>query len=129
MQGTTVECYDDIVVSESDATVMTSCDDDYVLKILPPVVDGTLNCPGSTVTYTYRVRDNCGREVIADRMFNIGSNAAPTIVSPPDMTISCGYFAELNPDYADVTTACTLGYTTTVSGPSVSGVENCSGTT
>ena len=115
--GTTVECYEDIENGPGAAEVTVSCDSDYELKILPPIVEGEHECPGTTYTYTYRVRDNCGREATADRVFTIGNNAMPTIVAPPDMTISCDFNANLNPDYAEVTTGCTLGYTTTVSGP------------
>jgi hypothetical protein len=124
-----VDCYEDIVTDESDATVTTSCGEDYFLKILPPVVEGEHECPGTTYTYGYRVRDNCGREVITNRVFTIGNNAPPTIVAPPDMTVSCDFFANLNPDYAEVTTGCTLGYSTTVTGPTTTGSANCPGAT
>ncbi len=127
--GETVSCYEDIVVSNDDATVTTSCGEDYDLKILPPALEGTHECPGTTYTYAYRVRDNCGREVIANRVYTIGNNAPPTIVAPPDMTVSCDFFANLNPDYAEVTTGCTLGYSTTVSGPTTTGSANCPGAT
>ncbi len=127
--GETVNCYEDIVTSNDDATVTTSCGEAYDLKILPPVLEGVHECPGTTYTYAYRVRDNCGREVIANRVFTIGNNAPPTILSPPDMTITCDYFADLNPDYATVTTGCTLGYTTIVTGPTTTGSANCPGAT
>src|SRR5690606_20397496 len=87
--GETVQCYDDIDANEAAATITTSCGEDHVLKIMPPVVEGVHNCPGTTYTFPYRVRDNCGREVIADRVFTIGNNPAPTIVAPPDMTVAC----------------------------------------
>jgi hypothetical protein len=45
------------------------------------------------------------------------------------MTVSCSYFVNLNPAYAEVTTGCTLGYTTTVSGPVTTGSANCPGAT
>ncbi len=136
----TVSCYEDIPVitgdvitgddtNGGDATVTTSCGEAYDLKILPPVVEGVHNCPGTTYTYAYRVRDNCGREVIANRVFTIGNNAPPTIVAPPDMTVSCDFFANLNPDYAEVTTGCDLGYSTTVSEPTTTGSANCPGAT
>ncbi len=135
----TVSCYEDIPVvtgpvitgdvNSGDATVTTSCGEAYDLKILPPVLEGVHQCPGTTYTYAYRVRDNCGREVIANRVFTIGNNAPPTIVAPPDMTVSCDFFANLNPDYAEVTTGCTLGYSTTVSGPTTTGSANCPGAT
>ena len=127
--GETVGCYEDIVVLPEDATVTESCNEGYDLKILPPVVEGIHDCPGTTYTFTYRVRDNCGREVTADRIFTIGNNAPPSVIAPPDMTVSCDWNFNLNPDYAEVTTGCTLGYTTTVSGPSISGTANCPGTT
>ena len=127
--GLTVGCYEDIETLLEDATVSTSCGEDYELKILPPVLEGIHECPGTTYTYTYRVRDNCGREVTADRVFTIGNNATPTIVAPPDMVVSCDWNFNLNPDYATVTTGCTLGYTTTVSGPTTSGAANCPGST
>ena len=127
--GEQVSCYDEIEVLNEDATVTTSCSEGFDLKILPPVVEGTFDCPGSTYTYTYRVRDNCGREVTADRVFTIVDNAPPSIVAPPDMTVSCDWNFNLNPDYAEVTTGCTLGYTTTVSGPTTSGAANCPGST
>ena len=127
--GGTVECYGDIENGPGAAEVTVSCDNDYELKILPPVIDGVHECPGTMYIYTYRVRDNCGREATADRVFTIGNNAMPTIVAPPDMTVSCDFNANLNPDYAEVTTGCTLGYTTTVSGPNTSGSANCPGST
>ena len=99
----TVLCYEDIETGPDNATVSTSCGEDYELKILPPAIGGDFNCPGSTVTYTYRVRDNCGREVTADRVFTIGNNAPPSIVAPPDMTVDCDWNFNLNPAYAEVT--------------------------
>ncbi len=127
--GETVLCFEDIVTSTDDATVTTSCGDDYDIKILPPIVEGVHECPGTTYTYPYRVRDNCGREVIANRVFTIGNNAPPTIVAPPDMTVTCSFNININPNYAEVTTSCTLGFVTTVSGPVISGAEDCPGTT
>ncbi len=137
--GETVTCYEDIPISSGfeasdgtgtgDAEVSTTCNGPFDLKILPPVVEGVHQCPGTTYTYAYRVRDNCGREVVANRVYTIGSNAAPTIIAPPDMTISCAWNAEINPDYATVTTGCTLGYTTTVTGPTTTGSDNCPGAT
>ncbi len=127
--GETVSCYEDIIAEEDAATITTSCGEIYFLKILPPVLEGEHECPGTTYTYGYRVRDNCGREVVANRVFTIGNNAAPTIISPPDMTIACAWNAEINPDYAEVTTGCTLGYTTTVTGPTTTGSDNCPGAT
>ncbi len=127
--GETVNCYEDIIVSNDDATVTTSCGEDYELKILPPALEGEHECPGTTYTYAFRVRDNCGREVIANRIFTIGNNAPPTIVSPPDMTVGCDWNFNLNPDYATVTTGCTLGYITTVTGPTTTGSANCPGAT
>ncbi len=127
--GETVNCYEDIVISNDDATVTTSCGEDYDLKILPPALEGEHECPGTTYTYAYRVRDNCGREVIANRIFTIGNNAPPTIISPPDMTVSCDWNFNLNPDYATVTAGCTLGYITTVTGPTTTGSANCPGAT
>lgn len=127
--GETVLCYSDIVTSPSDATVTTSCGNEYELKILPPIIEGVFDCPGTTVTYPYRVRDNCGREVIANRVFTIGNNAPPTIVAPADQTVECFYNFNVNPNYAIVTTGCSLGYVTTVSGPVISGEDDCPGTT
>src|SRR5690606_8718251 len=119
--GETVNCYADIVVSESDATVTTSCGDDYDLKIMPPIIEGIFECPGSTVTFPFRVRDDCGREVIVNRVFTIGNNEPPTIVAPPDMTVTCAYNFNVNPNHAMVTTGCKLDYVTTVTGPVISG--------
>ncbi len=127
--GETVNCYADIVVSESDATVTTSCGDDYDLKIMPPIIEGIFECPGSTVTFPFRVRDDCGREVIVNRVFTIGNNEPPTIVAPPDMTVTCAYNFNVNPNHAMVTTGCKLDYVTTVTGPVISGEEDCPGTT
>src|SRR5690606_35334230 len=71
--GDSVNCYADNVVSEIYATVTTSCRDDYDLKTLPPIIEGIFDCPGSTVTLPFRVRDDCGREVIVNRVFTIGN--------------------------------------------------------
>ena len=127
--GGIVECYEEIVVGPEDITVTTACGDDYKLKIFPPVVEGTFDCPGTTYTFTFRVRDICGREVFADRVFTVGDNSSPTIVAPPDMTVECSWNININPDYAEVTTGCSLGYETTVSDPVISGAEDCPGTT
>src|SRR5690606_12279064 len=127
--GETVQCYDDIVVDEGAATISTACGEDHVLKIMPPAVEGVHNCPGTTYTFPYRVRDNCVREVTANRVFTIGNNPAPTIVAPPDITVACDYFAEINPNYAEVTTGCDVGYTVVVTGPTTTGSANCPGAT
>ena len=128
--GATVECFEDIQVDPSDATVLTDCPSDtYTLTILTPEFSGPNNCPGTEVTYTYRVKDHCNRIVEADRVFTIGQNAPPAIVAPADVTCSCLGGITPNPDHAIVTTACAIGSTqVTVTGPQVFGPVDCNGT-
>ncbi len=129
--GTTVECFSDIEVSTSDATVITDCPSDtYTIDILLPEINGPINCPGTTYTYTYRVRDNCNRVVEAQRTFTNGTNAAPTIIAPPNVLTQCLAGTNANPDNAIVTTACGNGidYTVDVSGPQIIGQQDCPGT-
>ncbi len=130
--GEVVECFSDIQVSPNDATVITDCPNDtYTVNVLPAVFSGARDCPGTTVTYTYRVKDNCNRIVEVDRIFTIGNNDAPTITAPVDITCDCLAGVNTNPANAIVTTACGNGvdYQVEVSGPVINGALDCPGTT
>ena len=124
----TVTCFEDIEVSVDDITVVADCEGDLTLNVLPPVLNGSANCPGATYTYTYRVKDACNRIVEVDRIFTIGNNAGPTITAPDDFVSECA--VSVNPDNAIVTTACGNGvdYEVTVSSPEVIGNPVCDGT-
>ena len=126
--GTTVSCFEDIVVSENDATVTSDCAGDFDLNILPPVVNGPANCPGTTYTYTYQVKDFCGRIVRTDRVFTIGNNSGPIITSIPlDMNSECEPGPSLQQFTAE--SGCGSGaIETSVSAPTVIGTPGCNGT-
>ncbi len=125
--GTTVECFNDIVVSESDATVTTDCAGDYTLDIISPVLDAPL-CPGSQVTYTYRVKDFCNRIVEVDRVFTIQNQNGPVITSIPLNAFSeCGGGPNLSEFIAEANCGGDIEYT--VSDPVVSGTPGCPGST
>ncbi len=127
--GETVECSADIMVNPNNAAVTTSCGYDFDVMISGPVIDGNADCPGSTYTYTYRVLDECGRSATCEQVFTIGNNDGPTIEAPADQLIECDYQANVNPDYAMVTTSCGQDFDVTVSEPVQSGPANCPGTT
>jgi hypothetical protein len=125
--GGTVECFEDIDISIDDATVNTGCAS-YNLYLVPPTVNGELGCPGATYTYTYRLIDACGNTVEEDVVFTNGSNAAPTITAPADLTTDCLASLNPNPDNAIVTTSCSTGSVVTVSGPVIVGPVDCNNT-
>ena len=128
--GGTVSCYDDIVLSIDDATVINACAD-YDLYLTSPELDGPINCPGTNYTFTYNLVDVCGNTITADVVFTNGDNEAPTIVAPVDITADCLGAVTPNPDNAIVTTSCGDGvdYTVTVSAdPAITGPVDCPGT-
>ncbi len=127
--GGTVECFSDIVVSPSDATVDADCLGDNVINVLGPVISGPANCPGSTYTYTYRVKDACNRIVEVDRVFTIQNFTAPVITSVIEtLTTTC--LAGVNPseDFITYETACGDDATVNITGPQTIGAMDCNGT-
>jgi CHRD domain-containing protein/type IX secretion system substrate protein len=125
--GGTVNCFDDISVEISDATITNTCSA-YNFYIAAPEVVGAIGCPGTQYIYTYRLVDACGRVVEATRTFTEANNAGPVVTAPDDVTCSCLAGITPNPDNASVTTSCGSGSTVTVTGPQVFGPMNCNGT-
>ncbi len=127
--GGTVECFSDIVVSTADATVVADCEGDFVINVLGPVLSGPANCPGTTYTYTYRVKDFCNRTVEVDRVFTIGNNAAPVITSVIEtQTTTCLAGVNPNENFITYETSCGDAATVNIAGPQIIGAMDCNGT-
>ncbi len=125
--GGTVECFEDIDLNLSDATVINDCAD-YSLYLSAPTINGELACPGTTYTFTFRLIDVCGNIVEEDVVYTNADNEAPNIEAPIDITCECLAGINPNPDHATVTTGCSAGSTVTVSGPQIIGPLDCPGT-
>ncbi len=127
--GGTVDCFADILVSPNDATVVADCEGDFVINVLGPVISGPANCPGTTYTYTYRVKDFCNRIVETDRVFTIGNNAAPVITSIIEtQTTTCLAGVNPNENFITYETACGDDATVNIAGPQIIGSMDCPGT-
>jgi hypothetical protein len=128
--GGTITCFEDIDITVDDATVNSACAN-YNLFLVPPTLNGELDCPGTTYTYIYRLIDVCGNTVEEPVVYTTGNNDEPTIVAPVDLTVNCQASVNPNPDNATVTTSCGNGisYDVVVTGPEVNGMQDCSGTT
>ncbi len=124
----TVTCFEDIEVSVNDVTVDADCAGEVTINVLPPVLNGNENCPNTTYTYTYRVKDACNRIVEEARVFTIGQNEDPTILAPADFVSECA--VSVNGSNAIVTTACGNGldYEVSVSDPQIIGNPVCPNT-
>ena len=127
-----VECAALIDADPEDATVNANCNImPMTVVVLPPVINGTPDCPGTTYTYTYQATSPCfpGTFVSCQRVFTI-ANDPPQIICPPPATVECA--ADIMPDVnlPNVFTSCTLGSTVTFVGPTlVSGIADCPGST
>ena len=124
----TVECLADIVTNPNDATVTTDCGVAFNTVVTGPVQNGPDDCPNTTYTYTYTVTDACGRMASCDQVFTIQNNG-PTITCPADMIVECFVDIAVDPNDATVTTSCTLGFNTVITGPVQVGPDDCPGTT
>ena len=127
--GGNVECFDDIEVSVNDVTVDADCLGDNVINVLGPVISGPANCPGSTYTYTYRVKDACNRIVETERVFTIQNFNEPVITSViATQTTTC--LAGVNPNESFITydVACGADATVNIAGPQIIGAMDCNGT-
>ncbi len=130
--GGTVDCFSEISVSPDDATVVIDCPfDTYTLNVSQiPELNGTKGCPGTTYTYTYRVRDNCNRLVEVERVFTNADTPAPTITAPEDLTVRCLAAVYAKAENATVNVFCEdAEYEVDLSGPVISGAVDCPATT
>lgn len=124
----TVQCLADIVVDPNDAIVTTDCSQGFNTVITGPVQNGLSDCPGTTYTYTYTTTDDCGRTASCEQVFTI-DNSGPQITCPANMIVQCFADIIVNPDDATVSTDCTLGFNTVITGPVQDGQSDCPGTT
>ncbi len=124
----TVECEDDIQVSEADVTVTSACNLGFNINISGPVVYGQAGCVTALYEYTYTVIDACGRMASCTRFITI-DNDPPTISCPAGQTVECSDDIMVNVNNATVTTSCDYGFNLTLSGPVINGAADCPGTT
>ncbi len=128
-------CGEDMEVScSSDISVTipaleTSCDLDGSVAVSGPVVDGPMDCYGTTYTYTFTGTDDCGRTATCQQVFTIVNEEPPTIECPADATVFCS--ADIIVDTEDIIfeTSCDVGGTVSVSDPVIDGEPDCPGTT
>ncbi|MEM8906475.1 MAG: hypothetical protein AAGD05_01410, partial [Bacteroidota bacterium] len=59
----TIECASDAIAQPYLMEVQTPCASDFTVSTQGPIISGTINCPGTTYTYTYVATDACGRTV------------------------------------------------------------------
>ncbi|MEM9820332.1 MAG: T9SS type A sorting domain-containing protein [Bacteroidota bacterium] len=84
--GGMINCSYNAVPNENAAQVSTDCILGYDLSVDGPFVDGAVNCPGTTYTYTYTVEDACGRIATDQQVFTV-ENEGPEFVCPPDICV------------------------------------------
>ena len=125
----TVTCAADIIVDIANVSFTVDCDDLEVdVSIEEPIINGDTDCPGTTYTYTYIVKDACGRTALCEQVFTIADTPL-TISCPADITVECS--AEIVVDANDATFSenCELGAILSVSSPLINGEADCPGTT
>ncbi len=123
----TVECVGDIVAGTPDVT--TSCGLTYTVSSTTPIlVTGNEGCEGATYSITHTATDEINRSVSCTQTFTI-ANVGPSIICPPGGTVSCAADIIIEPFSAITTISCLLGAETTVTGPVITGAEDCNGST
>jgi len=119
----TVSCLSDI--SAGVATTSTSCAaGSTVATTGPTLATGTAECDMSTYEIVYTVTDDCGATASCTQTFTLDV-AAPTIVCPVDMTVSC--LADVIAGTPTATVSCGLMSTVSSAGSLVSGTAGCDG--
>ena len=119
----TVSCVTEIMAGTPTTT--TGCAlGSSTTSSAPVLVSGPANCNGAVYEVTHTVSDDCGVNVQCVQSFTI-SMSPPTIVCPPDETVSC--FAEVTAGVPTTTTQCDLTSIVATSGSLVSGTAECDG--
>ncbi len=86
---TYVDCYDDIVVGEEDAQILSTCEIGYSISIEENLPDTDANCGGAVYEYTYFYEDECGQSTSASRYFILKEDNEFSIEAPQDVTVAC----------------------------------------
>ena len=120
----TVSCFSDIVAGIPITS--TGCSlGGTVTSSEPLLISGIENCDGAVYEITFNISDECGVSVDCAQTFTL-EVAPPTIVCPPDETVSC--FSEIIIGTATATTSCGFSNTISTVGPTlVSGADLCDG--
>jgi len=88
------------------------------------LISGTAECNGSIYEIEYTVTDDCGMSASCIQQFTLVVSP-PTIVCPPDETISC--LTDLIAGTPTATVSCGLTSTVSSAGSLVSGMAGCDG--
>ena len=82
----TCSCLAGVNANPENAIVTTACGNGvgYSVEVSGPIVNGPMDCPGTTYTYTYTVTDDCGRTASDNQVFTV-QNDPPTINCPNDL--------------------------------------------
>ncbi|MCZ4407272.1 T9SS type A sorting domain-containing protein [Cryomorphaceae bacterium 1068] len=122
-EAPSIDCLDDITINCSEATTDpeftgTPAAEDACSEVTVTYADGPFDgsCPASFVR-TWEASDACGNASYCYQVITVISEEAPTLVCPPEATVSCGAsFEPYNTGMATVTDQCldvTLTYTDT----------------
>ncbi len=109
-----VDCLGSVNINTDNAIVSTTCgDNQYSLTVEGPVINGEVDCTGTTYTYNYIVTDACGRTASDEQVYTV-ANEGPTINCPGDLQITdCdngAYLSIINAWLQSVTASTTCGY-------------------